>query len=193
MLKKSLFFILFLTAISGAILLIQWISYEKVSRAYQEWQLDQEIHLEHNHTGLSIKHTFIGLEAGQPLSVILPASALNAACKKKEGNCSFRGQGALITPDGETLTISYALKMPPLGSSFVLSDWFIKLKDAKAENTTLHFTEKKIRTGMWFSSLGTAEIKKLDLIDYYMFQGSGSPGELYWQQEPLKQASFHSK
>ena len=185
MLKKSVFLIFFLVVVSGAILFIQWVGYEKTSKAFHEAKVDQEIHIEHNEAGLFVKHTFTGLEAGEPLSVVMPATALKASCEKKEGKCSFRGQSASIVPTGETLSIVYSMKMPSFRIAFVLSDWSVKLREAKAEHTIIHFTEKKTREGMWFSSLSSPKVKKLDLIDYYLFQGKGQPGALYWQLKPL--------
>ncbi|MFK2824891.1 stalk domain-containing protein [Bacillus sp. B190/17] len=193
MLKKSLFFIVFLIAISGGILLMQWIGYEKTSKAFPNIRVNQEIQLEHHDKGLFIKHTFTGLEAEEPLSVVMPASALEASCQKKEGTCAFRGQSVNIVPKGERLSISYFIKMPAFHFAFVLSDWFIKSKEAKVGHTILHLTDEKIRKGMWFSSLGASEVKKLDLIDYYLFQGTGNPGELYWQPTPLKQLEAKEK
>ncbi|KMY53517.1 hypothetical protein AC623_05560 [Bacillus sp. FJAT-27231] len=193
MLKKSVFFIFFLIVVCGAILLIQWIGYEKASKASREIKVDQEVHIEHSEAGLFVKHTFTGLEAEEPLSVIMPAAALQASCDKNEGTCSFRGQSVSIVPSGETMSIMYSIKMPSFQTAFVLSDWAIKIKEATVEHTIIHFTEKKIRKGMWFSSLGPPKVKKLDLIDYYLFQGKGQPGSLYWQLKPLTQLESKEK
>ncbi|MFL0363079.1 stalk domain-containing protein [Pseudobacillus sp. 179-B 2D1 NHS] len=187
MLKKSVLFIFFLIVISGTVLLIQWIGYEKTSMASQEARVDQEIHVEHKEAGLFVKHTFTRLKAEEPLSIIMPPNALKASYNKKEGKCSFRGQSANIIPAGETFSITYSVKLPSFGTTLLLSDWSIKLKEANAENTIIHFTEEQMREGMWFSGLGSSKMKKLDLIDYYLFQGKGQPGALYWQLKPLKQ------
>ncbi|KZO01565.1 stalk domain-containing protein [Bacillus badius] len=186
MLKKSVLLISFLIIISGVALFVQWIGYEKTSMASKEANVRQEINVEHNEAGLTVKHTFTRLEPGEPLEAIMPANALQASCRKEEGTCSFRGQSIKIIPEGDTFSVTYSIKLPSFQTAVFLSDWSIKLKDAEAERTVLHFTEKQIRKGRWFSSLGPSQLKKMDLIDYYQFQGEGEPGVLYWQMPPLQ-------
>ncbi|WP_198508470.1 hypothetical protein [Bacillus xiapuensis] len=179
-------FILLLVAVSGSLLVNQWIGYEKNSKTSHKAEVEQQIQLEHDRFGLKVYQTFSRLEPGKNAAIVLPANAQSAGCVKQEAKCSFRGLGVLITPKETSATVFYSLKLPANRSALLLTDWFAKIKELKIKRTKVQLTEKTWRSGSWHSGLEATGFQRMDMIDYYVFEGEGGADSLYWQLRPLK-------
>lgn len=185
MVKKSLLFSLLLMIISGGIIFLQWNGYEGSSKVLDDNELEQEIQIIYSEQGLAIQQTFHHLQIDKPLTLVFPIDAKNMRCETKEGKCSLNGLSALITPKDHTFTVSYMLNSSPAKSSMLLTNWFIKVKETEIKKTSIYLTDKKLRTGNWYSGIKTTGGQKKDLINYYEFQGNGGADALYWQAGPL--------
>ncbi|WP_203362207.1 stalk domain-containing protein [Bacillus sp. REN10] len=95
------------------------------------------------------------------------------------------GLSAVIIPKENIFTVSYTLPSPPAASSMLLQNWFVKVKGKEIKKTALYLTDKKLRTGNWYSALPNTGEQKKELIHYYEFQGKGVADVLYWQSSPL--------
>ncbi|OZI12365.1 hypothetical protein CEW92_07795 [Bacillaceae bacterium SAS-127] len=189
MVKKSLLFSLLLMIISGGIIFIQWNGYEGSSKEFGNNQFEQEIQMIYSEKGFAIQQTFHHLPIDKPLTLVFPIDAKNMRCETKEGKCSLNGLSAVITPKDHTFTVSYMLNAPPVKSSMLLTNWFVKVKEAAIKKTSIYLTDKKLRTGNWYSGLKTTGGQKKDLINYYEFQGNGGANALYWQSDSLVNVS----
>ncbi|MGM7635950.1 stalk domain-containing protein [Bacillus sp. Hm123] len=185
MVKKSLLFSLLLMIISGGIIFLQWNGYKGSSKVLDDNELEQEIQIVYSEKGFAIQQTFHHLQIDKPQTLIFPIDAKEMRCETKEGECSLNGLSALITPKDHTFTVSYTLHSPPAKSSMLLTNWFVKVKEAEIEKTSIYLTDKKLRTGNWYSGLKDTGGQKKNLINYYEFQGNGGADALYWQSSPL--------
>ncbi|WP_338753880.1 stalk domain-containing protein [Bacillus sp. FJAT-52991] len=164
---------------------VQWNGYEGSSKAFNDNEVEQEIQIVHSDQGFSIQQTFSHLQIDKPLSLIFPVDAQKMRCETTEGKCSMNGLSAVITPKDHTFTVSYTLNSPPVKSSMLLTNWFVKVKETEIKETAIYLTDKKLRTGNWYSGLKNTGGQKKDWINYYEFQGNGGADALYWQSDPL--------
>ncbi|MBM7647240.1 hypothetical protein JOC78_000161 [Bacillus ectoiniformans] len=193
MIKKSLFAVFILSVISGVILFVQWLGFEKSSQAFSEMELEQLIKVEHTASGFKIVQQLTNVPKDKDLSVVVPPQALNISCENKSDQCSFRGQLGVITPGKSTVSISYTLKDQGGAAALLLSDWFIKVKEANLSYTTIELTERKLREGTWYSNADEVKNQKGKLVDFYLFERKGEAVDLYWQKEPLSRMTFNKK
>ncbi|OMP68503.1 stalk domain-containing protein [Domibacillus epiphyticus] len=182
--KKVLLFSMSLLIVSGVLLTIQWIGYEKLSEASENILSAQEIELYVKKDGFDVNQTIHSLPEKEKLTVKLPADAEKVTCSKGD-NCEIGGQSGLIEVSGEEVTISYNLPASPSAHSFLLNNWYAVLSDVTVTSSSLMVTDYTKRNGEWVSSLKQTAAKQKSIIDFYSFEGESAAATLYWQKGPL--------
>ncbi|MDQ0215218.1 hypothetical protein J2S13_001618 [Oikeobacillus pervagus] len=187
MVNKALVMIIFLLLLSAGILFFQWNGYENKIKGSEMPVLQQTISIEQENHQLIINQTFQGFKEMKKVMAKSPAEAFQIQCFSKEGKCNVEGQTLELIPKGESITIQYKMNHVRSKPSLLLTDWFIRVDQAKVKATTIKLTEKAERSGEWFSSLPRVGEETLNLVDYYVFAGKGESPILYWQSEDANQ------
>lgn len=182
--KKVLLFSLLLLIVSGGLLTVQWIGYEKISKASETTISAQEMELDVKKDHLVVSQTIRLLPENEKMDFKLPADADEVSCSKGDV-CEIGGQTGTVDINGDSLTIHYQLPAPNIDASFILNNWYASFSDVNISATTVMVTDHTKRGGEWVSSLEQTAAKQMSLIDFYSFQGNSGPAPLYWQKAPL--------
>ncbi|WP_309087009.1 hypothetical protein [Domibacillus sp.] len=187
--KKVLVFLLLLTAVSGVLLTVQWIGYEKRSSAFQKVIANQTIEIDVKESGFTIKQTLASVSEGTNLTMRLPADAEKVSCSKGD-RCITSSQSGTITVKGENVSIQYTIPASLSPRSFLLNNWQAAFEEMTPAKTTLLITDHTKRGGQWISSIEQKAAKQLSEIDFYSFEGEAERPPLFWQKERLKETHF---
>ncbi len=182
--KKVLIISLLLLIVSGVLLTVQWIGYEKISKASETIISAQEIELDVKKDRLIVSQTIRLLPKNEKMVFKLPADADEVSCSKGDV-CEIGGQAGTVDISGESLTIHYRLPAPHIDASFTLNNWYASFSDVNISATTVMVIDHTKRGGEWISSLEQTAAKQMSLIDFYSFQGNSGQAPLYWQKSPL--------
>lgn len=182
--KKVLIFSLLLFIVSGVLVTMQWIGYEKISKASERIISQQEIELDVKKDRLEISQTIKLVPENEKMVFKLPADADKVSCSKGD-ICEIGGQTGIADVGGASLTIYYQLPAPHITDSFSLDNWYTTFSDVKISATTVMITDYTKRGGEWISSLEQTAAKQMSIIDFYSFQGKSGQAPLYWQKLPL--------
>ncbi|OKL37231.1 stalk domain-containing protein [Domibacillus mangrovi] len=190
--KKVLLFSLLLLIVSGGLLTIQWIGYEKISKASETIISAQEIELDVKKDHLIVNQTIRLLPENEKMNFKLPADADQVSCSKGDV-CEIGGQAGTVDINGESLTIHYQLPAPNIDASFTLNNWYASFSDVNISATTVMIIDHTKQGGEWVSSLEQTAAKQMSLIDFYSFQGNSGQAPLYWQKSPLVKSVLSPK
>ncbi|MCP3761888.1 hypothetical protein NLX67_05750 [Domibacillus sp. A3M-37] len=187
--KKVLLFSVLLLIISGILLTIQWIGYEKLSSASENIMADQTIEIEVQSDGFLIKQALQSLPENSKLNMKLPADAKEVSCSKGD-KCVTGGQSGTVTANGGIITIQYQIPATLSSQSFLLNNWQASFENIDVSHTDLLLTDHTKRGGQWISSIQQTAAKQLSMIDFYSFKGKADRPPLFWQKNGLKQSDF---
>lgn len=187
--KKVLLFLLLLLAVSGVLLTVQWIGYERLSSASQKVIANQTVEIEVEENGFSIKQTIYSIPEGMTLNMKLPADAKEVSCSKGD-ECVTGSQSGTITVKNKEASIQFKIPAALSPQSFLLTNWQASFKEISPAKTTLLVTDHTKKGGQWISSIEQTAAKQLSEIDFYSFEGEEEQPPLFWQKTVLKMSSF---
>lgn len=187
--KKVLLFLFLLFAVSGVLLTIQWIGYERLSSASQEVTASQTVEIEVEETGFSIKQTVYAIPEGMTLNMKLPADAKEVSCSKGD-ECITGSQSGTITIENKEASIQFNIPSALSPQSFLLTNWLASFKEINTAKTTLLVTDYTKRGGQWISSIEQTTAKQLSEIHFYSFEGEEEQPPLFWQKTEFKMSRF---
>ena len=107
-----------------------------------------------------------------------------------ESSCLRINENVTAILEGEQSRQSITYEIPKtetFGNRKLFKEPFASLRNAKPDSTILHVTDESGIGGMWLSGLELVGSKKMDMVDYSMFKGSGRVSDLYWQRRSLPQ------
>lgn len=176
----------------GAMLLWQWNAYSEYhnpSELGKDEKAVQHITIESKGGVLSVTQVIEGLEGKDEYRINAPniisewecATDDGAACSSEDDNSNS------LQAQNESLTFRYQIKLNDDDSAFLLRDWLIQLPDVEVTHTTVDVISETGREGTWVAGFPLKGYSKLEYIDYYVFEGKGGNGSLYWQPTPLVQ------
>ncbi|MHA6258597.1 hypothetical protein ACXYMX_01670 [Sporosarcina sp. CAU 1771] len=146
----------------------------------------QEIEVMNRQDGLYIRHHFTGLSNGR-YELIWPESSVDKACYELDSEACSRIDDqlrAFMDSDTTRQTITYRIpKEAPLDEATLFKNIFTELHGANVKSTIFHITDETGAGGMWVNGMKNVGHKKLDLIEYFLFTGTGKVTDLYWQKE----------
>ncbi|GIN19055.1 hypothetical protein J1TS3_01890 [Siminovitchia fordii] len=183
--KRVIRFSLFLAAVVGGILIIQWKGYSS-SKDAALLNIDQTLSLHHTHDEFVVKQVIDNLPEGK-YNVRFPAKAKDIDCQSgEEKTCKWVNErNSKIKINEEPLTFTYKLKAPKKVSGFLLEDWGVRIEEVPSMTTRIQLTEQNWRNGSWAAGAELAGKEKMEAIDYYVFESLGTPPPLYWQEKAL--------
>jgi len=187
--KKVLMFLLLLLAISGVLLTVQWIGYERLSSASQKVIASQTVEIEVEENGFFIKQTIYAVPEGMTLNMKLPADAKEVSCSKGD-ECVTGSQSGTITVENKEASIQFKIPSALSPQSFLLTNWQASFKEISPAKTTLLVADHTKRGGQWISSIEQTAAKQLSEIDFYWFEGAEEQPPLFWQKTEFKMSRF---
>lgn len=180
----------FLLAIINIVLL--YMHYSQLADASEDpakkSKYSQEIEVINRGNELIVRHHFNKLDASRH-EIILPVGSKDPSCyMETESACTRINENttAFLEGDGDKQSISYIIpKQGELGSRKLFKAPFASLRNERVISTVLHITDETNSGGMWISGLQLVGSKKLDMIEYSLFTGTGQVTDLYWQRNAL--------
>ncbi|MDF1506706.1 hypothetical protein PZE06_00780 [Robertmurraya sp. DFI.2.37] len=172
----------------GAMLLWQWNAYSEYhnpSELGKDEKAVQHITIESKGGVLSVTQVIEGLAGKGEYRINAPNTISDWECATGDGvACSSKDDNSLQAQN-ESLTFRYQIQLNDDDSAFLLRDWLIQLPDVEVTHTTVDVISAARREGTWVVGFPLKGYSKLEYIDYYVFEGKGGDGSLYWQPTPL--------
>lgn len=148
----------------------------------------QEVNVTYRDNRLVILHDFFSLP-NEAITINWPLYSEKRACHiEGDVNCSRLSDDLTTFEKGEASkqTVSYEIPVKePLSNQQLWKGVFALLSNGKAGSSIVHVTDETKAGGMWITGLPVIGKKTMTLVDYTLFNGSGSIGDLYWQKEVL--------
>lgn len=145
----------------------------------------QEIEVTNRPDGLYIRHHFKDLSA-KLHTIEWPTMSTKRSCYMEDSvACSRLDEDltAFVEGDGTEQSIMYVIpKEHIMQKTALYKNIFASLSDSESSANVLHLTDEMGLGGLWVNGLELVGSKKMDLIDYALFQGYGELTDLYWQR-----------
>lgn len=180
-----------LCSIIGVMLFWQWNAYSEYHNP-AEFGIDekvvQHITVKSNDSFLSVTQEIEGLQNDLDYSVVTPKMIADWQCTEEDGeSCEHaKDNPHIIQTQNQSFTFQYQIDISDEDSAFLLKDWFLHLQDVDITHTTINLIATSRREGSWVTGFPLKGYSKLEYIDYYVFEGKGGRGALYWQSNPLE-------
>lgn len=87
----------------------------------------------------------------------------------------------------EEITFTYQLSSAENRDHFVLDNWLFQVEDVTCHFSRIQLTEEKWRQGEWLAAADSIGKKKMDAIDYYVFETNHESPALYWNANRLQE------
>lgn len=181
--KKIYFLFVILIGLVGSLLMYQWNVYSSGEND-DETKATQNFRIQHRKGMFYIEQTLSNLN-NQNYKMIQPKNIEDIQCFNKDETSCHEGSANVEAKNGE-LKFTYSIKAPNKSKSFLWELSYIKLKDVKITSTQIQLNEFDWRDGEWVSDADRQIRKKMNLLDYYMFDQTTDVPALYWQSRPLE-------
>lgn len=155
-----------------------------------ELSYGQEIEIMNRVDGLHVRHHFTQLPDNR-LEIVWPEDSIDRACYLEDADACLRlneSSTVFEAGDAESQSVSYVIpNKGSKGGALFFKDIFAKLHNTPVSTTIMHITDEMGLKGLWVNGLAQLGNKKMDLVDYSLFKGSGEVTDLYWQKvdQPL--------
>ncbi|MFJ7933031.1 hypothetical protein [Sporosarcina sp. NPDC096371] len=148
----------------------------------------QEIEVINRQDALYVRHHFSGLPQRR-LEIVWPEVSVERSCYPVTAtSCDYLDDNltAFLDENNGQQSLSYKIsKEGSMQQAALFLEPFASLHGATATSTLFHMTDETGIGGMWVNGLEQVGAKKMDLIDYAFFNGSGEVKDLYWQQNSV--------
>lgn len=187
--KISFTLLILLNSIIGGMLFWQWNVYSEnntLAKAEENETAIQEITVKSKGNLLSITQVITGLKSDKEYRISMPDTISEWKCVKADDNpCdSIDDNPSSFLPDNHSITLQYNIELSQ--SPFLLNNWNGILPDVEMKKTSIEVVDSSRREGTWVAGLPLKGHKKLDLIDYYFFEGNINNASLYWQPQAME-------
>lgn len=155
-------------------------SNEQVSYTYA-----QEVNITYRENRFYVRHHFHSLP-DESVKITWPLKSENRACYVEDDeSCSRLSKDLISFNKGKATnqTISYEIPVKePLTEQRLWKGVFAFLSGGSAGASIVHVTDESKAGGMWLTGLPAIGKESLSLVDYTLFNGKGTIGDLYWQK-----------
>ncbi|WP_062105179.1 hypothetical protein [Bacillus niameyensis] len=181
--KKIFFLFVILIGLVGSLLVYQWNVYSS-GKNNDETNATQNFRIQHRKGMFHIEQTLSNLN-DQNYKIIQPKNIEDIQCFTNDETSCFQGSANVEVKNGE-LKFTYSIKAPNKSESFLWELPYIKLKDVQLSSTHIQLNEFDWRDGEWVSEADRQVRKKMNLLDYYVFDQTPNVPALYWQSKQLE-------
>lgn len=179
--------IVLLLVINGLLLSIHYSQSGKVAATDSKTQTyTQEIEVTNRPDGLHVRQHFRGLSEARH-EIRWPEASIDRSCYMENATSCARfdeSATAFIEGDVTEQSITYVLpKQAPMEQMALFKAPFASLHGFTVSSTAFHLSDETGLGGLWVTGLKQIGTKKIDLMTYAYFKGSGGVTDLYWQKE----------
>ncbi|MCM3600308.1 copper amine oxidase N-terminal domain-containing protein [Robertmurraya korlensis] len=190
-------FFIILSAVICGLLFWQWDAYSKEMDQPVDRELaSQKISIHTESDKLVITQKLSGLTGKKEIPFALPSGVTIWQCLLEDGRkCEKQEESVTsIKPDNKgNIQIQFTLPIKPNEKAFLFNQWLASFSNVDVTDTKVELTDSTKRNGTWAMGIPLIGNKKLDLIDYYVFEGQLANPSLYWQADSLVQEEVDSK
>ncbi|MCJ8006154.1 stalk domain-containing protein [Lederbergia wuyishanensis] len=189
--KNVIFFFITLVCLIGGLLLYQWVGYSTHKEEAVQ-NIQQTIQIKHTKDRFQIEQTITGIE-GKKYTIKVPKGTRDIYCINNDKNeCNVSAANKIVL-DAGYVTFSYEMSISQDAKSLLLENYSFKLQDIEIASTKVQISDSIWRKGNWISSSENTNMRKMDLVDYYVIENKGTEPLLYWQTEPLSRIEVNKK
>ncbi|MGG0717781.1 hypothetical protein ABE096_09330 [Robertmurraya massiliosenegalensis] len=180
-----------LCSIIGVMLFWQWHAYSEYHNPAElnnDEKAVQRITVESSGSLLFITQVIEGLQNDTDYSIVTPQIIVDWECTEENGEtCEVAEDNPhMLQTQNKSFTFQYQIEIRDEESVILLKDWMLQLQDVDITHTTINLIATSRREGSWVTGFPLKGYSKLEYIDYYVFEGKGDRGALYWQPTPLE-------
>ncbi|MGS2776729.1 stalk domain-containing protein [Robertmurraya sp. GLU-23] len=190
-------FFIILSAVISGLLLWQWDAYSKEMEQPADTELaNQKISIKTETDMLIITQKLSGLTGNKEIPFALPSEVINWKCLLEDGSECEKQQESVtsIKPDNKgNIQIQFTLPIKANEKAFLFNQWLASFSNVQVTDTKVELIDSTKRNGTWVMGIPLIGNKKLDLIDYYVFEGQLANPSLYWQAGSLLQEKVDTK
>lgn len=188
--KLSFTLLVFLNLIIGGMLFWQWNAFTHYNEETINKEIEtavQKISVESKGEVLEVTQNVNGLSTGKEYGLEVPELVTEWNCLKEDDTiCDSVDENPFsFAAENSSIRIQFSLPLKN-DEAFLLNDWIIGIPGVNISNTTIEIIDSTKREGTWVAGFPFKGHSKQELIDYYVFEGEGSVGSLYWQAAPLQ-------
>jgi hypothetical protein len=182
-------FIILSGVISG-LLFWQWHAYSKEMEKPVDIELaSQQVSIKTESNSLLIIQKLSGLTGKKEYTFSLPSGVKEWQCIQEDGKDCEQQDESLTTLKADakgSLHIQYYLPVNTNERAFLYNDWLASFSNVQVSDTKVELIDSSNRNGTWVMGIPLIGNKKLDFIDYYVFEGELAHPSLYWQANSLR-------
>lgn len=190
-------FFIILSAVISGLLFWQWDAYSKEMEQPADMELaNQKISIKTETDMLIITQKLSGLTGKKEIPFALPSEVINWKCLLEDGSECEKQQESVtsIKPDNKgNIQIQFTLPIKANEKAFLFNQWLASFSNVQVTDTKVELIDSTKRNGTWVMGIPLIGNKKLDLIDYYVFEGQLANPSLYWQAGSLLQEKVDTK
>ncbi len=190
-------FFIILSAVISGLLFWQWDAYSKEMEHPADMELaSQNISIKTEIDTLVITQKLSGLTGKKEIPFALPSGVITWQCLLEDGSeCEKQEESvASLKPDNKgNIQIQFTLPIKANEKAFLFNQWLALFSNVQVTDTKVELIDSTKRNGTWVMGIPLIGNKKLDLIDYYVFEGQLANPSLYWQANSLLQEEVDSK
>ncbi|MFC5463876.1 hypothetical protein [Lederbergia graminis] len=180
--KKFLFLIIPIILMTGIMLYFQWNGFSSDAEEAVV-PVKQTVRMLHDKNMIKIEQTIDGLKK-QKYTIDLPKQADNIVCEAGS-NQKCEIDDGILKNNKSVVTISYELPAPKDQKSILYDSFVVEIKGIEVKSTRLEISDSLKREGSWVSPGRLVGSKRMDYIDYYVYELNEVSPILYWQKEVL--------
>lgn len=190
-------FFIILSAVISGLLFWQWDAYSKELEQPADMEnANQRISIQTETDILVITQKLSGLRGKKEIHFVLPSEVISWKCLLEDGSeCGRQEESETsLKPDSKgNIQIQFTLPIKVNEKAFLFNQWLASFSNVQVTETKVELIDSTKRNGTWVMGIPLKGNKKLDLIDYYVFEGQLANPSLYWQADSLLQEEVDRK
>lgn len=178
-----------LSVVISGLLFWQWHAYSKEMEKPVDSELaSQQVSIKTESNRLLIIQKLSGLTGKKEYTFSLPSGVKEWQCIQEDGKDCEQQDESLTTLKADAkgnLQIQYFLPVNTNEKAFLYNEWLASFPNVEVSETKVELIDSSKRNGTWVMGIPSIGNKKLDFIDYYVFEGELAHPSLYWQSNTL--------
>ncbi len=190
-------FFIILSAVISGLLFWQWDAYSKeIEKPTDMEHANQKISIKTESDILVITQKLSGLTGKKEIPFVLPSEVISWQCLLEDGSECGKQEESItsLKPDNKgNIQLQFTLPINVNEKAFLFNQWLASFSNVQVTDTKVELIDSMKRNGTWVMGIPLKGHKKLDLIDYYVYEGQLANPSLYWQSNSLLHEEVDSK
>ncbi|MBS4177237.1 stalk domain-containing protein [Lederbergia citrea] len=191
--KTSFFLFIFLLCLTSSLLFYQWKGYSSQTEdSFQNTK--QKVSISQVANAFRVEQTISDIPAGK-YAISLPKKAKEITCYFADDQVCDLKEAKRFTLNIEEGKVHFTYLLPAQSNlkSILLRNWTVHIEDLPIVSTRVQLSDSRWRKGSWVSDGNLLGMKKMALLDYYVFEKTGDAPVLFWQQEALNKTKVNDR